>query len=50
MAAVTSDLPKALRKRAGESISQLRNAVAEFKNVCYANSLGSESVVLTDLI
>lgn len=50
MAAVTSDLPRALRKRAGESISQLRNAVAEFKNVCYANSLGSESVVLTDLI
>src|SRR3984957_19166908 len=45
-----SELSKALRDRAEDSISQLRNAVAEFKNVCYANSLGSESVVLTDLI
>ena len=45
-----SDLPKALRERAESSISQLRHAVAEFKNVCYANSLGSESMVLTDLI
>jgi phosphoadenosine phosphosulfate reductase len=43
-------LPKALRERAEDSISQLRSAVAEFKNVCYANSLGSESMVLTDLI
>jgi phosphoadenosine phosphosulfate reductase len=45
-----SDLSKALRERAESSISQLRHAVAEFKNVCYANSLGSESMVLTDLI
>ena len=45
-----SELSKALRERAEDSISQLRRAVAEFKNVCYANSLGSESIVLTDLI
>jgi phosphoadenosine phosphosulfate reductase len=45
-----SDLSKSLRARAQDSISQLQSAVAEFKNVCYANSLGSESVVLTDLI
>jgi phosphoadenosine phosphosulfate reductase len=45
-----SDLPKALRERAEASVAQLRKAVAEFKNVCYANSLGSESIVLTDLI
>ena len=44
------ELSKALRERAEDSISQLRSAVAEFKNVCYANSLGSESIVLTDLI
>jgi len=44
------ELPKSLRDRAEDSISQLRRAVSEFKNVCYANSLGSESVVLTDLI
>jgi phosphoadenosine phosphosulfate reductase len=45
-----SELTKSLRARVEDSISQLQNAVAEFKNVCYANSLGSESVVLTDLI
>ncbi len=45
-----SELSKALRERAEDSISQLRSAVAEYKNVCYANSLGSESIVLTDLI
>jgi len=45
-----SDLPKALRERAAASVAQLHKAVAEFKNVCYANSLGSESIVLTDLI
>src|ERR1700676_3080664 len=43
-------LPKPLRESPQDSISQLRSAVSEFKNVCYANSLGSESVVLTDLI
>ncbi len=43
-------LSKALRERAEDSVFQLRRAVEEFKNVCYANSLGSESIVLTDLI
>lgn len=50
MSAVIVDLPHRLRERADESIAQLKNAVAEYKNVCYANSLGAESVVLTDLI
>ncbi len=45
-----SQLSKSLRARAEDSISQLQKAVSEFKNVCYANSLGSESMVLTDLI
>ena len=45
-----SELSKGLRDLAEDSISQLRAAVAEYKNVCYANSLGSESMVLTDLI
>jgi phosphoadenosine phosphosulfate reductase len=45
-----SELPNALRKRAEDSISLLRSAVADYQNVCYANSLGSESMVLTDLI
>ena len=45
-----SELPKALRERAQDSISQLRAAVSQYKNVCYANSLGAESMVLTDLI
>jgi len=45
-----SELHKSLRQRADDSIAQLKSAVAEFKNVCYANSLGSESIVLTDLI
>ena len=44
------ELPEGLRKRAEDSISQLCAAVAEYRNVCYANSLGAESVVLTDLI
>lgn len=44
------ELPKSLRERAENSIEQLRGAVAEYKNICYANSLGSESMVLTDLI
>ena len=44
------ELPKSLRERAADSVSRLKSAVAEFKNVCYANSLGSESMVLTDLI
>ncbi len=45
-----TDLPSPLRARAEESIARLRSAVAEFKDVCYANSLGAEAVVLTDLI
>jgi phosphoadenosine phosphosulfate reductase len=45
-----SELPKALRKRADDSITLLRAAVAEYGDVCYANSLGAESMVLTDLI
>ena len=44
------ELPKGLRERAADSVVRLKSAVAEFKNVCYANSLGSESMVLTDLI
>ena len=44
------ELPKGLRDRAADSVARLKSAVAEFKNVCYANSLGSESMVLTDLI
>src|SRR5260370_41817253 len=50
MSSFDSDLPKLLRERAEHSITQLRAAVSEYKNVCYANSLGSESMVLTDLI
>jgi phosphoadenosine phosphosulfate reductase len=45
-----SDLSTGLRERAEDSISLLRAAVAEYKDVCYANSLGPESMVLTDLI
>jgi len=45
-----SELSKALRERAEDSISQLRGARRGIQNVCYANSLGSESIVLTDLI
>jgi phosphoadenosine phosphosulfate reductase len=45
-----SELPTALQDLAGSSIRQLRHAVLEFGNVCYANSLGLESMVLTDLI
>jgi phosphoadenosine phosphosulfate reductase len=45
-----SNLPKNLRARAADSVSVLRTAVAEYKDVCYANSLGAESMVLMDLI
>jgi phosphoadenosine phosphosulfate reductase len=44
------ELSKALQARVQASTSQLAAALAEFKNVCYANSLGPESMVLTDLI
>jgi len=50
MSSLDSDLPRTLRERAEHSITQLRAAVSDYKNVCYANSLGSESMVLTDLI
>jgi phosphoadenosine phosphosulfate reductase len=40
----------AVRERAADSAAQLRAAVSEYKNVCYANSLGPEAMVLTDLI
>ena len=45
-----AELSKALRERVQDSVSQLHRALLEFKNVCYANSLGPESMVLTDLI
>ena len=45
-----SSLSKTTSERAERTLEQLRAAVSEFKNVCYANSLGAESVVLTDLI
>ena len=45
-----SELSKALQARVRDSVSQLGAALGEFKNVCYANSLGPESMVLTDLI
>jgi phosphoadenosine phosphosulfate reductase len=44
------ELSKALQARVRDSVSQLESALTEFKNVCYANSLGPESMVLTDLI
>jgi phosphoadenosine phosphosulfate reductase len=44
------ELSKALQARVKDSVSQLESALTEFKNVCYANSLGPESMVLTDLI
>jgi phosphoadenosine phosphosulfate reductase len=44
------ELSKALQSRVEASVSQLSAALTEFKNVCYANSLGPESMVLTDLI
>jgi phosphoadenosine phosphosulfate reductase len=45
-----SELPSELRVRAEDSILQLQSAAAEYGNVGYANSLGLESMVLTDLI
>ena len=45
-----SDLPEELQIKAANSLAQLRSAVADYKNVTYANSLGAESMVLTDLI
>jgi phosphoadenosine phosphosulfate reductase len=50
MSSIATDLTPHLRARAEQSISRLQAAVADYKDVCYANSLGSESVVLTDLI
>lgn len=45
-----SELSEEVRARAASTVKQLRAAVAEYKQVVYANSLGSESMVLTDLI
>jgi phosphoadenosine phosphosulfate reductase len=45
-----SELPGELRERADATLIQLRNAVADYGRVCYASSLGPESIVLTDLI
>ncbi len=45
-----SDLPEDLRSKADQTVQQLRSGVAEFGKVTYANSLGAESMVLTDLI
>lgn len=45
-----SALSAELNKRADDTIAQLRAAVGEYKSVCYASSLGAESVVLTDMI
>jgi len=45
-----SELPEELRTRAANTVRQLKAAVTEFKNVTYANSLGAESMVLSDLI
>jgi phosphoadenosine phosphosulfate reductase len=45
-----SDIPKQLRVRAEATIAQLRAAADAYRSVCYASSLGPESIVLTDLI
>jgi phosphoadenosine phosphosulfate reductase len=45
-----SELSRALQARVADSVSQLSAAAGEFKNLCYANSLGPESMVLTDMI
>lgn len=50
MSTLATELPKTLRDRAEDTITRLRDAQAEYKNVCYANSLGAESMVLTELI
>jgi len=47
---VVSELPQALRDLVASSTQALQDALEEYKNVSYANSLGSESAVLTDLI
>ena len=39
------ELSKAVQARAQNSVPQLRAALTELKNVCYANSLGPESMV-----
>jgi phosphoadenosine phosphosulfate reductase len=45
-----STLSKITAERAERTVEQLQDSLSEFKKVCYANSLGAESVVLTDLI
>jgi len=43
-------LPLALDELAADGVRQLRAALARHGRVCYASSLGPESIVLTDLI
>lgn len=45
-----SNLDPALASRVETAVALLRRAVAEFGRVVYANSLGAEAMVLTDLI
>ena len=45
-----AEFPKDLHQRSEVAIAQLRAAVADYHSVCYASSLGAESMVLTDLI
>ena len=45
-----SDLPAHLNDLAQHSLKLLRSAAADYRDLSYANSLGSESMVLTDLI
>jgi phosphoadenosine phosphosulfate reductase len=45
-----STLSKVTTERAKRTVEQLQASLSEFRKVCYANSLGAESVVLTDLI
>ncbi len=45
-----SELSKHIEVKAAAAVSRLRAALAEFRTVCYASSLGPESAVLTDLI
>jgi phosphoadenosine phosphosulfate reductase len=44
------ELSKSVQERVKHTTAQLQAAASDYKNVCYANSLGAESVVLTDLI
>ena len=45
-----SEITRELRDLAADSIRQLHEAVARHPRICYASSLGAESMVLTDLV